>query len=102
MLGLPSLLLLVSALLTGLLAVYAWRHRSAGPATGYAALFLGAIAVYVGGYAMELGAPDTDAALFWIQLEYLGIALIAPLVIGMVLEYIGEGRLLSRRALAAL
>lgn len=102
MLGLPSLLLLVSALLTGLLAVYAWRHRSAGPATGYAALFLGAIAVYVGGYAMELGAPDTDAALPWVQLEYLGIALIAPLVIGMVLEYIGEGRHLSRRALAAL
>jgi PAS domain S-box-containing protein len=102
MLGLPSLLLLVSALLTGLLAVYAWRHRSAGPATGYAALFLGAIAIYIGGYAMELGAADTGAALFWVRLEYLGIAVIAPLVIAMVLEYIGEGRHLSPSAIAAL
>jgi nitrogen-specific signal transduction histidine kinase len=102
MLVLPSLLLLVSALLIGVLAVYAWHHRSTGPVTGYAACFLAAIALYVGGYAMELGAMEIGSVLFWVRVEYLGIAVIPPLVIGMVLEYTGQGRYLTRSVRAAL
>ncbi len=102
MLALHSILLLVSALLTGVLSAYAWSRRSTGPVTGYAACFLAAIALYVGGYAMELGATDLESILFWIRVEYLGIAVIPPLVIGMVLEYTGQGRYLTRPFLAAL
>ncbi len=102
MLALHSLLLLVSALLIGILAAYAWHHRLTSPVTGYAACFLAAIALYVGGYAMELGAGDLGSILFWVRVEYLGIAVIPPLVIGMVLEYTGQGRYLTRPALAAL
>lgn len=102
MLALHSLLLLVSALLTGILSAYAWHRRSASPVTGYAACFLAAIALYVGGYAMELGATDLGSVLFWVRVEYLGIAVVPPLVIGMVLEYTGQGRYLTRPFLAAL
>ena len=102
MLALHSLLLLVSALLIGVLSAYAWHRRSTSPVTGYAAGFLAAIALYVGGYAMELGATDLGSVLFWVRVEYLGIAVIPPLVIGMVLEYTGQGRCLTRPFLAAL
>ncbi len=102
MLALHSLLLLVSALLTGVLSAYAWHRRSASPVTGYAACFLAAIALYVGGYAMELGVTDIGSVLFWVRVEYLGIAVVPPLVIGMVLEYTGQGRYLTRPFLAAL
>ena len=102
MLALHSLLLLVSALLIGALSAYAWHRRSASPVTGYAACFLAAIALYVGGYAMELGATALGSVLFWVRVEYLGIAVVPPLVIGMVLEYTGQGRYLTRPFLAAL
>lgn len=102
MLALHSVLLLVSALLIGILSAYAWHRRSASPVTGYAACFLAAIALYVGGYAMELGATDLESVLYWVRVEYLGIAVIPPLVIGMVLEYTGRGRYLTRPFLAAL
>ena len=102
MLALHSLLLLVSALLIGVLSAYAWHRRSASPVTGYAACFLAAIALYVGGFAMELGATDLGSVLFWVRVEYLGIAVVPPLVIGMVLEYTGQGRYLTRPFLAAL
>lgn len=56
MIGPLSLALLASALLTGLLAAYAWDRRSTGPAGRYAALFFAAVTLYVGGYAMEIAA----------------------------------------------
>ena len=102
MLGPLSLVLLASALLTGLLAAFAWSRRSTGPAVGYAALFFTAVTLYVGGYAMELGATGLEEILFWVRVEYLGIAVATPLVIGMVLAYTGRDRLLTWPVLGAL
>lgn len=97
-----SLALLASALLTGLLAAYAWDRRSTGPAVRYAALFFAAVTLYVGGYAMEIAATGLEEILFWVRVEYLGIAVAPPLVICMVLAYTGRDRFLMRRALGAL
>lgn len=102
MFSLPSLILLVSALCTGLLAGYTWHHRSIGPATRYAALLFGAMTLYVGGYGIELLAPDLETAVVWVRIEYLGIAVIPPLLLGMILEYTGYGRLLTRPAVIVL
>ncbi|NLX48779.1 MAG: PAS domain-containing protein [Methanospirillum sp.] len=98
----PTLPLLVSALLTALLAAYAWRHRASGAATGYVALLLGAISLYVGGSAMELAAGDLEGVLFWARVQYLGIAVVPPLIICTVLQYVGQGRILTRRVLVIL
>ena len=97
-----SLVLVVAAVLTGLLAAYAWHHRALGDATCYAALLFGAMTLHAAGYAFELTAPALETGLAWIRVEYLGIAVIAPLVLGMILSYAGYGHLLTRRALAGL
>jgi len=102
MFSLPSLILIASALCTGFLAAYTWRHRAFGSVTRYAALLFGAMTLHGGGYALELAAPDLATALVWIRVEYLGIAVIPPLVLGMILTYAGYDRLLTRRVLAAL
>ena len=97
-----SLVLVVAAVLTGLLAVYAWHHRSLGSATRYAALLFGAMTLHAAGYALELNAPDLETGLVWIRVQYLGISVIAPFVLGMILTYAGHGHLLTRRVLAGL
>lgn len=97
-----SLVLVVAAVLTGLLAAYAWHHRALGDATCYAALLFGAMTLHAAGYAFELTAPALETGLAWIRVEYLGIAVIAPLVLGMILSNAGYGHLLTRRALAGL
>jgi PAS domain S-box-containing protein len=102
MLGSLSLALLASALLTGLLAAYAWDRRSISPAVRYAALFFAAVTFYVGGYAMELAATGLDEILFWVRVEYVGIAVAPALVIAMALAYTGRDRVLTWPALGAL
>lgn len=102
MIGPLSLVLLASAMLTGLLAVFAWGRRSSGAAVRYAAYFFVAVTLYVGGYGMELAATDLNEILFWVRVEYLGIAVVPSFVICMVLAYIGRERNLTRSVLAAL
>ncbi|MEN6342788.1 MAG: histidine kinase N-terminal 7TM domain-containing protein [Methanospirillum sp.] len=102
MIGPLTLVLLASAILTGLLAAYAWSRRSSGPAVRYAAHFFVAVALYVGGYAMELSATSLEQVLFWVRVEYLGIAVAPAFVVCMVLAYTGRGRHLTRSALSVL
>ena len=97
-----SLVLVVAAVLTGLLAAYAWHHRALGDATRYAALLFGAMTLHAAGYALELTAPNLEIGLAWIRVEYLGIAVIGLLVLGMIFSYAGYGHLLTRRVLAGL
>ncbi len=97
-----SLILFVTAVLTGLLAAYAWHHRALGDATRYAALLFSAMTLHAAGYALELNAPDLETGLVWIRVEYLGIAVIGLLVLGMIFSYVGYGHLLTRRVLAGL
>jgi signal transduction histidine kinase len=102
MLSLPSLILVASALLTGVLAAYTWRYRSFGSPTRYAALLLAAMTLHAGGYGLELAAPDLATALVWVRIQYLGIAVIPPLVLGMIVTFAGYGRVFTRPVLGAL
>jgi PAS domain S-box-containing protein len=102
MIGPVSFTLLASALLCGILSSYAWSRRRISPAVRYAALFFGAATLYVGGYALELASADLPEILFWVRVEYLGIAVAPALVIAMALAYTGRDRLLTPPALAAL
>ncbi|HIH04568.1 MAG TPA: PAS domain-containing protein [Methanoregulaceae archaeon] len=102
MIGPLSLVLLASAVLTGLLAAFAWGRRSSGPTVRYAVHFFVAVTLYVGGYAMELSATNLEQVLFWVRVEYLGIAAAPVFVICMVLAYTGRDRYLTRPVLGAL
>jgi signal transduction histidine kinase len=102
MIGPLSLVLLASAVLTGLLAAFAWSRRSSGPAVRYAVPFFVAVTLYLGGYAMEIASTSLDEILLWIRVEYLGIAVVPPFVICMVLAYTGQDLYLTRPVIAAL
>lgn len=102
MIGPLSVALLASALLTALLAAYAWNRRSGSPAIPYAAIFFVAVTIYGGGYAMELASVSLEEILFWVRVEYLGIVIIPTVVVAMAFAYTGRERLLTPPAIAGL
>ncbi|GAB4502613.1 MAG: hypothetical protein Fur0035_21670 [Anaerolineales bacterium] len=69
--------LLIAALISLAVAVYAWSRRSAASAIALSLLAL-AIAEWSLGYALEIAGADLATKVLWGKLEYLGIAT-APL-----------------------
>ncbi|MGB8644709.1 MAG: histidine kinase N-terminal 7TM domain-containing protein [Anaerolineae bacterium] len=67
-----SLALIVSALVSGAIALYAWRHRAMTGAVPLGVLMLGAVA-WSFGYAMEMGGATLETRVLWAQIQYLGI-----------------------------
>jgi PAS domain S-box-containing protein len=94
-------LLVISALVSALLAVLAWRRRPAPGATAMTVLML-ALALWATGYAFELASPDLAAMLFWTKVQYLAILFVPTLWLIFVLQYSGRGRWLTPVRLAAL
>jgi serine phosphatase RsbU (regulator of sigma subunit)/PAS domain-containing protein len=96
-----AIAVLITALIAGAIAIYTWRRRPAASA-GQVTLLVMAVAVWSFGYAMELASPDKPTMLFWIRLEYLGIAPIAALWLIFVFQYTGHEKWLTRRNAALL
>jgi PAS domain S-box-containing protein len=94
--------LILSGIGTAVLAVYILlRHRSKPGARSLAAL-MAAVAVWSLLYALELGASDLPAKLFWAKLKYLALVAASPTWLVFALEYTGRGKWLTRRHLALL
>jgi PAS domain S-box-containing protein len=70
-----SLALFAAAILTFGLALYAWLNRSIRAAKEFGLLML-ASALYISGYAMEIQMTTVEGVLFWLKIQYLGIAVI--------------------------
>lgn len=98
-----SIFLFAAAIVTALLAIYTgWdRRRAISSATGIILLLI-AITVYISGAGMELASSDLAGILFWVQIEYLGIASIPSLLLIVVLGYTDRTRHLSPGLLALL
>jgi len=93
--------LLISATLTGILAVFAWRRRPMPGATACAVLLF-FVSEWSLGYALELSSVDMSTALLGTKLEYIGITG-APLAwLASALDYSGERKRLTPRTLALL
>ena len=81
-----ALILLISALLSGSLAVYAWRRRGKPGAGIFFFLMLGTtIAVFA--YGMELLSATLSGKLAWVRIRYAGTALIYPMYLLLALWY---------------
>jgi PAS domain S-box-containing protein len=93
--------LFISALISGIVAVYAWRRRPAPGATYLALLMLGAT-VWSLGYAVATGFGDLASRILWAKVQYPGIALVHIGLVLFVLEYTGRKRLLTRRNIVLL
>ena len=89
-------LLLVTATSASALVVYLARQH---PMPGRLPLLwmLLAVAVWSGGYALELISTGLSAKIFWNHVQYLGIVAIAPCWFAFVLSYTGIHRKFSAR-----
>ena len=96
-----ALPLFVSASISLLLAVLAWRRRPTPGAATMAVLML-AMVFWSLTYALELLSANLTAKLFWIKGEYLAIVSIPVLWVVFVLQYSGREHLLTRHNLLLL
>ncbi|HBB92744.1 MAG: hypothetical protein A2X22_04550 [Bacteroidetes bacterium GWF2_49_14] len=70
-----SLALFLVSVITFGLAIYAWTNRSVRGAKEFGLLML-ASTFYITGYAMEIQMNTVSGVLFWLKVQYLGIATI--------------------------
>ncbi len=78
-------ILVLTAILHGAFAVYAWRKRATTGASVFGLINL-ALAIWLAGYAGELAGPTFDSKLLWAQTEYFGIVAIPVLWFLFALE----------------
>lgn len=94
----PSILSTILAL--GVAAI-AWRKR-AYPGAFPAFLELLALALCTGASIFEIAAPDMATKLFWVKVEYPGIATVPTLWFILNIHYLGHRHFFTRRNLALL
>ena len=93
--------LIIAGGINGLLAIHAYLHRIKSGATCFACLMLTTV-VYAFGYAAEIAQTTLPAMLFWLKVEYIGIAPLPALWIIVAIQYVGRVRWLTRSVIAAL
>jgi len=102
---LPPWLLIYVPLLTGAaytaMAYVAWRHRQIRGAPEFALLLM-ALGIYSLAYAFEVRSTALSEAVFWIRIEYIGLAFLPALWVLFVLRYTDRLSKPNPRVLAAL
>jgi PAS domain S-box-containing protein len=93
--------LLITALLSALLALAIWQRRSAPGAVPLAVLIL-AVAWWALAYMFSLASTSLEVKLFWANLTFLGIVLVPVSWFTFALSYTGHGAWLSRHRLLLL
>ncbi len=86
--SLVGLLMLLSSLLVISLSLIILKRRQEVSAKTLA-VFLFFLAIYSFGAAMEVMSPDYSNAMFWVRLEYIGIAFLPFSLITFCLQYFG-------------
>ncbi|MDD5712405.1 MAG: histidine kinase N-terminal 7TM domain-containing protein [Smithellaceae bacterium] len=82
---------------------YAWRKRqSAGDAALPFAFLMLAASLYTFGYAFELANRNLVGMLYWIKVEYWGIAVLPPLWTIVAICYVGRTNWLTKPLLVFL
>jgi hypothetical protein len=96
-----TLPLLVTAIISSTLGVFALRRRAIPGANGFIVL-MSSVAMWSLTYALEMGSPTLPAKLFWSQVEYLGIVTVPVAWLIFSFQYTGLRRWLSIRKLVFL
>ncbi|MEX0945684.1 MAG: histidine kinase N-terminal 7TM domain-containing protein, partial [Balneolaceae bacterium] len=92
----------ISLLIAGVIAVItttAIFFRSGHAVRTFAILMVG-VSVWALAYSMELAMTDLSHILFWIKVEYIGIALIPAFWLVFVLQFSGNDKYLNRQTIA--
>jgi len=96
-----TLPLFANSVFLGLLAYHSWSRRKQ-PGAGYLSLTLLCSLIYSFFYGFEISSTDLSTAIFFIRIEYLGIAFIPPSFLLFALSYTENRKLLSAPALSAI
>jgi PAS domain S-box-containing protein len=95
-----AFVLFLFTLVTGGVALYAWRHRAmVGMAPAFTLL---GITIWTLGYGVATGVHDLGARLFWAKFQHLGIAITPVALIAFVLHYTNRTQWLTWRRLPLL
>lgn len=86
-----TLLYLFIAMLTFSIGVYAYLHRQTRSILAVS-LFLVAASFHSFGYAFEIIAQDIEQAMFWLKVEYIGMAFMPVLFLWISFTYFNESR----------
>jgi diguanylate cyclase (GGDEF)-like protein/PAS domain S-box-containing protein len=86
--------LFIGSIILVLVSILAIRHDTV-PAARYLAVSNIAMALYLFGYAIELGQTSTTGILFWSKIQYLGIAISPAIILMMILSYTGRDHWLT-------
>ena len=92
---------IISAVVSAVLAYTAWHRRPAPGAISFCLLML-AVAEWSLGYSLELVSPDLSIKLFWDNVTWLGAVSAPTLWLAFVLQYTGRAEWLTRRNMALL
>lgn len=89
-------ILIIASVMNAFLAVYAYYHRrNKIGALPYIGIVL-ALTFYSLGYAYEISSSTLKEVIFWLKVEYIGIAFFPALWLLLVWEYIGADNRLRR------
>jgi len=90
-----------TAAVSAVAAGAAWRHRDA-PGGTYATVYLLAVTAWVAGVALETAATTLAGKLFWLNVQYVPVAVLPVASLAFVASYLGYDARLSARRLVAL
>jgi PAS domain S-box-containing protein len=97
----PFLLLIISAIISFGLAVYAWQRRLTLGAKPFC-LMLVALTVWLLSYALEIITFDLTPRLMWSRMTFFGVTVVPVAWFLFSLEYTGRGKRVTRRNVALL
>ena len=98
----PSIILSgISASVTAGVAIFAWQRRDQPGMLALAAVNVG-IAIWTGGNCFQIAASTLDGKLLWVNVQYVGIALIPPSVFAFAAGFANQKQLVTRRRMALL
>lgn len=93
-LSLYTWMLLLSAIISGALAFFAWQRRAV-PGSGVFTLICAAASGSSLAYAAQLQSFDLQRNIFWSNVQYLSYTTIPVLIFIMALQYTGRGKWLK-------
>ncbi len=93
--------ILLTCILTGFLAWYAWKHQQVPAARAYMRLTLSEY-FFALAEILSVLSPSSATALFWFQVRYIAGAFMGVFWFVFALEYSGHREWLSKRLLAGL
>ncbi len=97
----PYLLPVIASAVSAALAFVAWQRRQAPGAVAFCFLMI-AVAGWSLAYTLELAGPTLQTAIFWDNVAWLGAASAPTLWLAFALEYTGQVKQFSRRAILLL